>query len=373
MSNSPRVLHILESLGRGGAETLVLDLLRHAERQGFPLFVAGLRGGDLEKEFAVSSHFFQLNRTLPLDPRAIIAVRKLIRALHIDIVHCHQPVDGLHGYLAAIGTETKVLLTFHGDPANQKWKDTAVARFLIPRVDRNVAVSAASREGICRSMKMEGRGRWSVVHNGIDPERLRKQSGNLRDELGLPSDAIIIGMVGNFQPWKDHWTLVQAFRQVVMNKPEVHLILVGGKSRRDPLLYERCASYVKAAHIDSHVHVLGPREDAVGLTAQFDWFVFATIGDTYALALVEALMLGVPCVVARTPAMMEISGGEQNVTFFEPSNVDSLTQQLHHVLNKRAESIEKSVRAKEWAYTHHTIENHVSRLFDLYSEICAKQ
>src|SRR5215467_5853046 len=106
-----KALHILDSLHRAGAEMQALDICRNAAANGLDMAFAALGGGALEEDFRNSGvEYVRLQRRLPVDPVVIAKLRKFIRKNKIDIVHDHQAVDGLHAYLAAIGTEAKVVL-----------------------------------------------------------------------------------------------------------------------------------------------------------------------------------------------------------------------------------------------------------------------
>ncbi len=73
------VLHLLDSLNRGGAETLVLDICRNADSGGLNLTFAASGGGELEAEFENSGvEYFRLQRRLPIDPNLIRQLRKII-------------------------------------------------------------------------------------------------------------------------------------------------------------------------------------------------------------------------------------------------------------------------------------------------------
>lgn len=368
--NAPRVLQILEVLDQGGAEILVLDVLRQSAKLGLPMFAAALHGGTLEREFTTCGRpCIVLDRRLPMDVRVILKLRRLITDSNIEIVHCHQPVDGLHGYLAALGTSARVVLTFHGDPTYQKRRDIAVAKFLVPRVARNIAVSNAFYKSICQALGVMGRGRWSIVHNGIDLTRLLWSVTDIRANLGLPNGSTLLGMVGNFHPCKDHYTLVRAFKEVLRFHPHVHLLLVGGRSSVDPRPFEHCVRFVQDNGLGGNVHLLGRHPNAAEITRQLDYFVFATTGDTFALALVEAMMLGVPCVVAQTPEMVEVTGNDDYVTFYRPSDSMSLAEALKSVLKNKDEAIRKAVRARTRALKCYTIEAHIASLLELYNEV----
>ena len=88
-----RVLHILDSLNRGGAEMLELDVCRNAAANGLDLTFVATGGGDLEWEFRGSGvEFIRLQRRFPLDPGLVWKIRQIIAERKIQVAHCQQPV-----------------------------------------------------------------------------------------------------------------------------------------------------------------------------------------------------------------------------------------------------------------------------------------
>src|SRR5690348_16195655 len=99
-----RVLHFLDSVGRGGAEMQALDVCRNASRFGLEVSVAAAGGGALESEFAESAHdFVRLERRFPVDLYLASQLRGFIKDYGVEVVYSYQAVDGLHAYLATRG------------------------------------------------------------------------------------------------------------------------------------------------------------------------------------------------------------------------------------------------------------------------------
>src|SRR5437870_5751467 len=96
-----KVMHILDSLNRGGAEMLVLDVCRNALANNLDLTMVATGGGDLESDFSNSGiPFYRLDRRRPMDLGLARRIRTIIEEQQIDIVHTHQGVEALHAYLA---------------------------------------------------------------------------------------------------------------------------------------------------------------------------------------------------------------------------------------------------------------------------------
>ncbi len=110
-----KVLHMLDSLNRGGAEMLVLDVCRNARANNLDLTFVATGGGDLEEDFRRSgAEFVRLQRRLPVDFRVVVQLRKLIRERNIEVIHSYQAVEGVHAYLASLGLAVKRVLSFQG-------------------------------------------------------------------------------------------------------------------------------------------------------------------------------------------------------------------------------------------------------------------
>ena len=186
-----KVLHILDSLGRGGAEMQVLDVCRNAKKHGIDLTFAATGGGALEEDFRTSgAEFIRLNRRLPIDLNVVRQLRKIIKEREIQIVQGYQSVEGLHLYLATVGLPVKRVLSFQGFISDRKNRSTA--KFLIPRMDANIAVSRGLQKWLEDMDKLNVRQNFHVIYNGADRKRIISNRKILRDELNLKSDDLLL-------------------------------------------------------------------------------------------------------------------------------------------------------------------------------------
>src|SRR5687767_8275495 len=188
-----RVMHILDSLNRGGAEILELDLCRNARANNLDLTFVATGGGDLEADFRNSGVTFQrLERRLPVDLRLARRIGRIIKEREIDVVHTHQAVEALHAYLATSGGAVKRVMTFHLCTSDAK--NRVALNLLVPRMDANVAVSQELLECLGHEAGFNTSDRFHVVHNGVDARRLEPTGKNLRAELELDDGSVLLGM-----------------------------------------------------------------------------------------------------------------------------------------------------------------------------------
>ena len=178
-----KVLHLLDSINRGGAEILALDVCRNARKNGIDLTFVTMKGGALEDEFrSTDIDFYRLNRLLPVDFKVILKLRKIIKKHKIEVVHGHQPVDGLHLYLATIGLPVKRILSFHVFIADSK--NYRSAQVLIPQMNANIVVSRALQNWLAEKDKLDTEKNFQVLYNGVDEKRLQPTGKSLKKELG---------------------------------------------------------------------------------------------------------------------------------------------------------------------------------------------
>lgn len=142
--------------------------------------------------------------------------------------------------------------------------------------------------------------RWIYLPNGIDTNEWAPSPGDgaaVRAELGLPVDAIVIGMVARVDPQKDHTSFFEAARMLVGERPRLRIILVGRGTQ------EICVP----PELRPVVHALGERSDVARLMRTFDLLVSSSAyGEGFPNVLGEALASGVFCVATDVGDTKEI-------------------------------------------------------------------
>lgn len=363
-----KVIHLLDTVNRAGKETLVLDMCRVSSTHGIDMTVVSMRGGELEGEFINSTiPYVRLQRVHPVDLRVIRKLHQMILKYRVELIHGHQAVEALHAYLSAIGTRCKVVMSFHGYTYDRK--NDWVLRFLIPRVGANIVVSESLLHDL-KTTRYPGLPHNShVVYNGIDFARLTGAPGRLREELGLSTDDVIIGMVGNFFRWKDQLTLCSAMPLILQRIPNAHLVLVGKADPTAPHLYDECVHFCAAQGIMGNTHFLGGRRDVAQLLPSFDVFVLSSVQDTFSIASVEAMMKGVPVVLSDIGPFREISDNGRYASLFVVRDPVSLAETVIQRLETPSESRRIAECAKNWAHKRFDINHHVAELMTVYESV----
>lgn len=350
---------------------MMLDVCRNAKRCGLDLTFVATGGGELENEFRESGvNYIRLNRTLPIDLSLASQLRKLIAELNIQVVHGHQPIDGLHLYLATRNTRVKRVLTVHGLYPGAK--NEVALRLIIPRLDSLVMVS----NDLLRRLAEKGVARKRntlVIRNGVDPERLKTSGDDLRHELGMTTDEILLAMVANFHPvaQKDQVTVCKALPQVFQQLPGSRFIFVGGRSESAPRLFDECVDICRKENLGDRVKFLGKRSDIPNVLSSLDVFVLSTLREGSPISVIEAMMMGVPTVLSDIPALREVSNDGRCAVLFRNGDYNDLAHKLLAIAGDNGQQAALSSRALAWANEQFGIDRHISDLIKLYESLCS--
>jgi L-malate glycosyltransferase len=360
----------MDSLNRGGSEVLELDLCRHAAPNGLDLTLVATGGGDLEAEFRRSGvDYVRWRRRWPVDLRVVAQLRRLIKARRIDVAHSFQAVEALHVYLATLGTQTRQVLSFQGytPDAKNRW----ALHFLAPRMAVNLAPTHGFLNALKNAEGFDITRNFRVLHLGVDADRLRPQDRRLRAELGLAAGDLLLGMVANFYPdaRKDQLTVCRALPTLFRQAPTAHCVFVGGHLGAGERFFNECVSFCRAQGIGDRVHFLGKRGDIPEVLNSLDLFVFSSRMDTFGIAVVEAMLVGLPTVVSDIDPLLEVSAKGEYAAVFRTGDADDLARCLIELAIAPARRAELGARARQWATEQFSIAVYSARLRALYSAV----
>jgi len=366
-----KVLHFLDTVGRGGAEMHVLDICRNAREFGIDLTFITSLGGALEDDFRASgADFIKLGRKLPLDPFLVRSLRSIIKERGIQVVHGYQPVENLHLYLAALGMpDVKQVMSFQGFIPDTK--NLLAARFLVSRIDENIVVSEGLREWLKESLNLDIAGRSKLVYNSVDGKRLRPGRNRFRRELAIAEDIPLLGMVGNFyrDPRKDHLTVCRSLPAVFVGIDNAHCVFAGRVERGAEAKFEACLAFCEREGISDRVHFLGARADVPEILEALDVFVFSSRHEGLPIAVVEAMLSQVPLVISEIGPLLEMTDGGRYAEVFKTGDATDLSEKVLKLLRDPDLRHSLAADACRFAQLNFSIGSHLTRLKALYDDL----
>lgn len=366
-----KVLHLLDSINRGGAEILALDVCRNARKHGIDLTFVTTKGGALESEIKNSDiSFYRLNRRLPIDFNVVLKLRSIIKKHEIQVVHGHQPVDGLHLQLATVGLPVKRVLSFHGFITDKKNRRSA--QILIPQTDRNIAVSRALQNWLAEIDKLETDRNFQVLYNGVDEKRLQPtKDKSLKRELNLDENVLLLGMVGNFyrDPRKDQLTVCRALPKVFSTTKNAHFIFAGKTEEGAEDKFKDCVNFCAENNIADRVHFLGGRNDVPDILAALDLFVFSSLHEGLPIAVNEAMLARVPMIVSDIEPLLEASENGKYAEIFHTQDAIELSEKILKLL--KDVGLREKLKESAYAFANEkfSIAAHLENLKILYNDL----
>jgi glycosyltransferase involved in cell wall biosynthesis len=326
-----RILFLIKGLGRGGAEQLLLNAAPHVDRSRFEYEFAYLLPwkdalvGVLD-DMGFPVHGLDGGRGIGWIGR----LRRIVRDRDIDLMHSHSPVPAVG---ARVGVERRVrhVYTEHGVWGHYHratfWANAAT----FPRNDHVFSVSETVTSSIRYPMPL-GFLRMPPVetlYHGIDPGTAAEwgSSDGVREELGIPEDAPVVGTVANFRALKGHEYLLQAAGRIREAIPEARFVLVG----RGPL-EDRVRRQAEEMGLNGTVVFAGFRTDVPRVAASFDVFALPSLYEGLSIALLEVMALGKPVVVTSVGGSPEVVSDGVDGLLVPPRDSEALATGILSVL-----------------------------------------
>ncbi|MBN1312455.1 MAG: glycosyltransferase [Anaerolineae bacterium] len=310
---SLKIIHLITDLDTGGAEMMLVKLLSHMDSERFTNVVISLtdRGtlGDCIDALGVPILTLGMRHGLP-DPRGIGRLVKLLRQEKPDILQTWLYHADLLGTISARLARVPVLCW------NIRCSDMDMRHYsrlsrlvlqILARLSRQPDVVIVNSQAGRQLHEERGYSprRWETIPNGFDLERFRPNPNAyqaLRAELALLPHTLLIGLIARYDPMKDQRMFLQAARQLIDERDDVHFVLAG----KD---IDLLSGMVDAMELGLYVHLLGERGDIPNLMAALDVLSLSSaFGEGFPNVVGEAMACGVPCVVTDVGDTANIVG-----------------------------------------------------------------
>lgn len=370
-----RVHVLIDSLTWGGAETLVADFAAGAPAAGIELSVGYLQDFDGSPSAArlrargVEPQLLGIERLR--DRSALPRLRRQLREVRPDIVHTHLGASDLLGTLAARSLGIPAVSTIHliaqrrtGDlRSDTKARLMALARRRSGR--RVITVSDAARAAYLRT-GWDRPERVVTVHNGIAPDTPRTTAAQVRAQLGLAPDALVVALVAVLRPGKGHDVLAEAARRLLPRFPSLRLLVIGdGPSRAEVARL--------FAPLGDAALLLGHRRDVFELLGASDVLLHPTLIDAFPTVLLEAGAAGRPVIATAVGGIPEIvEDGVTGLLVPAPPAADAIATQLERLLADAALRSRLGAAARERHERRFTAVHWAEHLRRVYDDVLAE-
>lgn len=369
---SLKVVHIIKSLGRGGAETLLVETLKYHNKDYFNFqflyflpwknqLVADLQiNGGTVTCMPAGSNFAMLLK--------IPALVRWLKQEQVDLVHAHLPWAGIVARVACKLAGVPLLYTEHNVQERYHWSTRLLNKLTFSWQTKVIAVSA----DVARSIKehIGNKVPVQIVHNGIDTTRFqrnREASRIKRIELGIDINAIVVGTIAVFRHQKrlDLW--LRAFAEVSRSTPNLQGIIVGDGPLKAVLL-----DVAEQLNIEGRIHFVGIQTDTPLWLSVFDIFMMSSDFEGLPLALLEAMSSGCCIVATEAGGVPEVVVHQKQALLAPVGHLPALVDNLRLACSEQGLRIQISTSARERAVLHFSLTSMVNTLETLYTSVRPK-
>jgi glycosyltransferase involved in cell wall biosynthesis len=356
------VMHVVDALRIGGAERVAINLANLLPQDRYDAYLCTTRDeGPLANLVAPHVKRLSLRRRSTLDPSAVLAMVKFVRANQIRILHAHASALYFARLVSLFPPFPKVI--WHDHYGRYAFNDRPV--WLYKLATRNVGGIVA----VNRPLEQ-----WSRRELGVPSERVWYIPNLVQLEGTSALDAPIPGTSGqrivcvaNIRPQKDHFNLLEAMRLLTVDVPGAHLLLVGDYADK-----EYCDSVLRqisALGLSNHVTYLGARHDVPAILRACDIGVLGSRSEGLPLALLEYGMAGLPAVATNVGQCPEVLDDGAAGSLVPPASPQRLADALRSLLASPGDRTSLGKRLKARVESQYSAERVIARICDVYGQV----
>lgn len=303
-----RVLHLVATDRRRGAEMFAADLINGLSERGVDQRVAVLRDERSEIRFAAPTDTLESNgRRVPgvrLDLRAVRSLQGVVDAWRPDVVQVHGGEPLKHALAAARGNGVPVVYRRIGPapPRIRRGPRRVAYAGLIRRAARVVAVADVLRRETIDLFGVRP-DRVVTIPNAIDPTRMVPGAGReaIRRGLGIGDHEVVVVSLGALTEEKDPLVHVAVTERAIRGpSPVVHLLIGDGPLRPS------VDAFIRDRNLGGKIRLLGVRSDVPDLLAAGDVMLLASRSEGLPGCLIEAGMAEMPAAAYALPGVTEV-------------------------------------------------------------------
>lgn len=350
-----RVLHIITTIDRGGAENQLLLLAREQVKLGLEVTVIPLKGtNELELDF--KNYGIMINSNLQEFGffKQALYLKRICKTF--NVVHGHLPRAEL---ACAIAKPKTLIVSKHNCekfwPSGPRSISKILSNFVQWRSKRVIAISETVKRFLVSNEEVKEE-KVTVVHYGYDPTISYANSETIDEVKRYP----LIGTISRLVPQKDIPTLLRSFNLIKAEFPAALLLIIG-----DGPLKKELQEYAKKMNISQNIEWVGRCNNPLSYLNQLDVFVMTSLYEGFGLVVLEAMSKDVPVIASRNEAFSEIFADSDKQLFPVGDEIS--------LANLVIKSLEKStrisiLRSQKTIFTKYNVERMIRNMQKVYVE-----
>ncbi len=350
------ILHIIENLGRGGAETMLVEVLKKLQEYN-NVVVTFTDVNHFKEKIACTKHYNLEVTSIIYLPFAISKLKKIIKETNADAVHSHLYWPTL---LARFSVPKKIplLTTIHNFIASVPHYKKGYMRFLDSasyklRPSVIIGVAEGARKEYFDFLKLTPHQSY-CLYTFVNPELFNLQFTKADNS----SSTFKLVTLASLSYQKNHIFLINAFEQLKNENIELHIYGSGKLQKELEMAISKTGSKVK---------LMGQINNASQTLPHYDLYVMASYFEGFSLSVLEAMAMQLPLLLTNIPSFKEQCAADAQ--YYELNNTADFIEKLKNIYNN--ENLRKSIAAagKQRVLNNFTLEHHMDGLRKIYSAV----
>ncbi len=324
-----KILHLITTLERGGAEKQLVVLARNQRILGHCVYAASLKGNfELEQEL-VGAHINVIDKLRNVSFfKQVFLLRKILKVEHFELIHLHLPRAEILGNLASFGLKVRLFASRHNAeqffPSAPRFISSLLSRVSLLRIKNVISISKSVESFLTDAREFSKNSFSSVIYYGFDENIGVKHLPKMLERNQVLKRFVI---VARLVPQKDLHTALKAFALYRKSKGEGTLEIYGTGNQLDELI-----QIAQDLQISEFVFFRGRTSEISQILKSSQCLILSSRYEGFGLVLLEAMQAGLPILSARNSAMIEVLG-VAHPGLFETQNEFDLAEKMLNINN----------------------------------------
>lgn len=371
MKKKIKVLHVLNTLERGGAETYAYKLIKNQDATHIENFLAYTADGPMKARFEEAEVcLFQMSAN-PLSFRrpwtnlsGLFKLYRFIKKQRIQVIHAHLFEPYFWAFFVAFLTGVPFVRTIVSNRRDAPSWTHPFERIFARFTTAFVALTETSKTEFVDFLRIDGK-KISVIPNGVECQLLEATSESekqaLRQEWEL-GDGPVVGNVGRLHPHKDQATFIRAAALVLKEMPNTTFVIDG-----DGPLREELVALAQKMGVTDRLIFTGWSQNVYALISLFDVFVLSSVTEGAPTVVIEAMGLEVPVVATRVGGVPEMIQHDKTGLVVEAQNVRKMADALILLLTQPEKAKQIALAGYQMCREHYDFPHIARNVAQIYS------
>lgn len=365
-----RILHIRDSGGLFGGESVILTLAKNIDRSLFHMKLLCMRRPDGRSEpFIAAARETGIDVDIldvrgRFDHRAISNLRSYLKKNRIELIHTHDFKSDFYGLISACSLDIRKISTAHGSTRDSLLKRLYLLfdeQIVYRCFDRIIAVSEDLRARL--SSKLIPRDRIELIQNGVDMDLLDRRDGGSDVDIELPAEpeTKVFAVIGRLYPDKGHALFLEAFAQLARDHKDVFCVIVGDGPERESI-----NKRIKASGLGRKAFCCGAVRDIKRIYDSTDYLVIPSLTEGLPYVLLEAMGSGIPVLATSVGDIPLLIRDGHTGFLVPPGDIESLARGMEDLVSMPEQAHLMAERGRRLVEDHYLAAGMVKKTEALY-------